>query len=82
MRPVPHPFAAIAVALSFLAAGAARAAVVQRVEIVGLDEAMTQNVRLSLSLVEAIGKDVSGRRMAYLVREAEDETREALAPFG
>ena len=83
MRPAPHPFAAIAVvALSLLAPGAARAAVVQRVDIVGLDEAMTQNVRLSLSLVEAIGKDVSGRRMGYLVREAEDETREALAPFG
>jgi len=83
MRPAPHPFAAIAVAISLLAAaGAARAAVVQRVEIVGLDEAMEQNVRLSLSLVEAIGKDVSGRRMAYLVRAAEDETREALAPFG
>ena len=82
MRPAPHPFANIAIALSFVLAGAAKAAVVQRVEIVGLDEAMTQNVRLSLSLVEAIGKDVSGRRMAYLVREAEDETREALAPFG
>ena len=83
MRPAPHPFAAtVAIALSFLAAGAARAAVVQRVDIVGLDEAMTQNVRLSLSLVEAIGQDVSGRRMSYLVREAEDETREALAPFG
>jgi translocation and assembly module TamA len=83
MRPVPHPFAATAVfALSLFAAGAARAAIVQRVDIVGLDEAMTQNVRLSLSLVDAIGKDVSGRRMAYLVREAEDEAREALAPFG
>jgi translocation and assembly module TamA len=82
MRPAPHPFAIIAVAMSLLAAGAARAAVVQRVDVVGLDEAMTQNVRLSLSLVDAIGKDVSGRRMAYLVREAEGETREALAPFG
>lgn len=82
MRPAPHPFATLVVALSFLAAGAAQAAVVQRVEIVGLDEAMTQNVRLSLSLVDAIGKDVSGRRMGYLVREAEAETREALAPFG
>jgi len=60
----------------------ARAAVVQRVDIVGLDEAMTQNVRTSLSLVDAIGKDVSGRRMAYLVREAEAQTREALEPFG
>ncbi len=82
MRPAPHPFAAIAVAASLLAAGAARAAVVQRVDVVGLDEAMTENVRLSLSLVDALGKDVSARRMAYLVREAEDETREALAPYG
>jgi translocation and assembly module TamA len=83
MRPVPHPFATIAVAACLsAAAAAAQAAVVQRVEIVGLDEAMTENVRLSLSLVDVIGKDVSGRRMAYLVREAEDETREALAPFG
>ena len=52
------------------------------VEIRGLDEVMTENVRVSLSLVDAIGKDVSGRRLAYLLREAEAETREALEPFG
>ena len=79
MRPAPHLLATAALCLS---AAAAQAAVVGKVEIRGLDEAMTENVRLSLSLVESIGKDVSGRRMAYLVREAEDETREALAPFG
>jgi translocation and assembly module TamA len=82
MRPAPHPFAAAAAVLLCLSAGAVRAAVVQRVEIRGLDEAMTQNVRLSLSLVEAVGKDVSGRRMSYLVREADDEAREALEPYG
>jgi translocation and assembly module TamA len=80
MRPVPRLLAIAALCLS--AAGPAQAAVVQRVDIVGLDEAMTRNVRTSLSLVDAIGKDVSGRRMAYLVREAEAETREALEPFG
>ena len=79
MRPAPRLLATAALCLS---AAAAQAAVVGKVEIRGLDEAMTENVRLSLSLVESIGKDVSGRRMAYLVREAEDETREALAPFG
>ncbi|HEY5613704.1 MAG TPA: autotransporter assembly complex family protein [Lysobacter sp.] len=63
-------------------AGAAHAARVETVEIRGLDEAMTTNVRVALSLVDAIGKDVSGRRLAYLVREAEAETREALEPFG
>jgi translocation and assembly module TamA len=37
---------------------------------------------VSLSLVESIDKEVSGRRLTYLLREAEDETREALEPFG
>src|SRR3546814_20507271 len=43
---------------------------------------MTENVRVSLSLVDAIGKDLRGRRLCYLVREADDETREELEPFG
>jgi translocation and assembly module TamA len=79
MRPVPRLFAAAALCLCAAGAQAARVA---RVDIRGLDEAMATNVRSSLSLVDAIGKDVSGRRMAYLVREAEAETREALEPFG
>src|SRR3546814_11791823 len=64
------------------ACGAAGAATVRSVEILGLDEAMTENVRASLSLVDAIGKDLRGRRLGSLVREAADETREALEPFG
>ncbi|MFC3716113.1 autotransporter assembly complex family protein [Luteimonas soli] len=71
-----------AAALLLFACGAADAATVRSVEILGLDEAMTENVRTSLSLVDAIGKDVRGRRLGYLVREADDETREALEPFG
>ncbi|WP_202843704.1 autotransporter assembly complex protein TamA [Luteimonas saliphila] len=78
---LPHRILAI-VALCLFAAGAARAVEVGTVEILGLDEEMTQNVRVSLSLVEAMGQDLSGRRMGYLVREAENETREALEPFG
>jgi translocation and assembly module TamA len=66
----------------FVLATGAQAATVTKVEIRGLNELMTQNVRVSLSLVDAIGKNVSGRRMAYLMREAENETREALEPFG
>jgi len=69
-------------ALGLLAAGGAHAATVTSVDIRGLDETMALNVRVSLSLVDAIGKDVSGRRLAYLLREAEQETREALEPFG
>jgi len=68
--------------LSLLIAGGAQAATVTNVEIRGLDEVMALNVRVSLSLVDAIGKDVSGRRLAYLLREAETEAREALEPFG
>ncbi|MFP7723242.1 autotransporter assembly complex protein TamA [Lysobacter sp. A3-1-A15] len=76
-------FAALATAVLMLTAtGASQAAQVARVDVVGLDEAMTENVRVSLSLVDAIGDEVSARRLAYLVREAEDETREALEPFG
>ncbi len=51
-------------------------------EVVGLGEDETENVRTALSLVEAIGRDVSPRRFRYLLGEAEDEVREALQPFG
>src|SRR5687768_10728113 len=80
MRPVPRLLAAATLCLA--AAFPAQAATVAKVDIVGLDETMTLNVRTSLSLVDAVGRDVSGRRLAYLVREAEAETREALEPFG
>jgi len=72
----------LATALLLVVSGVAQAAKVTGVEIHGLDEVMTRNVRGALSLVDAIGKEVSGRRLAYLVREAENETREALEPFG
>ena len=60
----------------------AQAAGVAAVEIRGLDETRTANVRNALSLVDAIGRDLSTRRLSYLVREADDEVREALEPFG
>ena len=73
----------VAAAVLFLsAAGPAKAVVVDSVEIVGLDEEMTENVRVSLALVDAIGKDVGFRRFSYMLREAEAQTREALEPFG
>ena len=73
---------ALTAAALFTTAVVAQAAQVQAVDIRGLDEPMTANVRGALSLVDAIGRDVSGRRLAYLLREAEVETREALEPFG
>lgn len=78
---LPH-LSLAATALLLLATPSVHAAEVAKVEVLGLDEVMTDNVRGALSLVDAIGKDVSGRRMAYLIREAEAETREALEPFG
>ena len=71
-------------ALACCAAAAPAAAItVTRVDVSGLDnELMAQNVRVSLSLSDAVGKDLSGRRLRYLLREAEAETREALEPFG
>ncbi|MDQ3205892.1 MAG: autotransporter assembly complex protein TamA [Pseudomonadota bacterium] len=61
----------------------AQAARVTDVDIRGIDdEDMAENIRVSLSLVDAIGRELSERRLAYLVGEAEDEAREALQPFG
>lgn len=71
------PFASL-----LLACGLAQAASVARVDVDGLDEAMTENVRVALSLVDAIGDDVPERRLGYLLRVAEQEAREALEPFG
>lgn len=75
----PRRLAAIALLST---GGAVHAVEVGSVEVRGLDEVATENVRLSLSLVDAVGSDVSPRRLEYLIREAEDETREALQPFG
>jgi len=61
----------------------AQAITVTKVDIDGLsDPEMVENVRVSLSLSDAVNKNVSGRRLGYLLREAEAETREALEPFG
>ncbi|MGY1426179.1 autotransporter assembly complex protein TamA [Lysobacter sp. A289] len=69
-------------ALCLFASDPAHAAKVDKVIVTGLDETMTENVRSAVALVDVVGKDLSGRRLAYLVREAEDQTREALEPFG
>ncbi|MCD9007980.1 autotransporter assembly complex protein TamA [Luteimonas sp. XNQY3] len=79
---MPRVHVCLAAALLFVSSAAAHAARVERVDIVGLDEEMTENVRVSLGLQDAVGRDISGRRMGYLLREAERETRKALEPFG
>ncbi|QOW21949.1 autotransporter assembly complex protein TamA [Novilysobacter avium] len=74
--------AAPAALACLLVCGTAHAARVDKVTVLGLDEAMTENVRSAVTLVAASGKEISARRLAYLFRAAEDETREALEPFG
>lgn len=65
-----------------IASTGARAVTIGTVEIRGLDDAMTANVRGSLSLVDASGKNVSERRLHYLVRDVPAQVRDALEPFG
>ena len=66
-----------------LATAPAMAAKVTKVEVTGLpDEVMEDNVRSALSLSDELDKDITARRMNYLLRQAEAETREALEPFG
>ncbi|MCD9029120.1 autotransporter assembly complex protein TamA [Luteimonas sp. BDR2-5] len=76
------PLTLTAVAVLFSASAAVQAARVERVDVEGLDEAMTENVEVSLAIAEAVGKDVSTRRLTYLLRQAESDTRKALEPFG
>ena len=79
----PSP-ARLLIALALAGAALPASAItVTRIEVSGLpDELMAQNVRVSLSLNDELGKDLSARRLNYLLREAEAETREALEPFG
>lgn len=56
---------------------------VQQVRIEGLhDPAIEANVRSALSLEAELDKELRPRRLAYLLRVAQDETRTALEPFG
>ena len=66
-----------------LACAPALADQVTAIRIEGLtDEAMRDNVRTALSLHAELDKDLRQRRLAYLLRVAPDEARQALEPFG
>jgi translocation and assembly module TamA len=72
----------VALALAGVALPAS-AITVTRIEVTGLpNELMAQNVRVSLSLNDELDRDLSARRLNFLLREAEAEAREALEPFG
>jgi translocation and assembly module TamA len=78
---LPH-FRCLSALLLATCACIAQAATVTRIDVRGLDAAMATNVRDALSLEQAVGKNVSGRRLGVLLRGTEDEVRGALEPFG
>ena len=77
-----------AAAILFALTGPALALTVEQVEVRGLEEddeteeAMIENIREAVSLVEAIGSSLGESRFEYLMEQAQDEAREALQPFG
>lgn len=72
----------VLILLAGCTASAAHAVEIARLDVRGLDEAMTENVVNSLSLTDEVGGDISERRLQYLLEEAQDEARAALEPFG
>ncbi|MGV8960169.1 MAG: autotransporter assembly complex protein TamA [Stenotrophomonas sp.] len=59
---------------------------IDKVEIKGLDKGddaeMIENIEVSLSVYDAIGKVQGESRLEYLLSQAERQTRQALEPFG
>ena len=79
----PSPTRLLLALACCLATAPAMAAKVTKVEVSGLaDKVMEDNVRSALSLSDELDKDITARRLNYLLRQAEAETREALEPFG
>ncbi|MCC7096973.1 MAG: outer membrane protein assembly factor [Thermomonas sp.] len=81
---MPNTRYRITVALACLIASAPAFAVkVRQIRIEGLhDPAVEANVRSALSLQDALDRELRPRRLAYLLRTANDEVRTALEPFG
>lgn len=73
----------IATLLALSTIPCAHAALVGDVRIVGIADAdAAHNAELSTALRRAQGKDVSDARLAFLLRQATEEIRAALEPFG
>ncbi len=88
--PVPMPPLKYALPLIFLLLAAVPAAhargTIEKVDITGLDKGddaeMIENIEVSLSLYDTIGKAQGESRLEYLLSQAERQTRQALEPFG
>lgn len=83
----PKNYALPLMFLSLVTASVAHArGTIDKVEIKGLDKGddaeMIENIEVSLSLYDTIGKPQGESRLEYLLSQAERQTREALEPFG
>ena len=85
---LPSRFAVVACALllSCLSATAWARGTVEKVKIQGLDKGddaeIIENIEVSLSLYQVLGKVQGESRLDYLLNQAERQTRQALEPFG
>ena len=73
--------------LLWAVAGTAHArGTIDKVSIAGLDEGddaeMIENIEVSLSLYQAIGREQGESRLEYMLNQAKDQARQALEPFG
>jgi translocation and assembly module TamA len=81
------PTALLLLFLLWALAGTAQArGTIEKVNIEGLDRGddaeMIENIEVSLSLYQTIGKVQGESRLEYLLNQAQDQTRAALEPFG
>ncbi len=83
----PSPFF-LAAALILTPAAAMAAAIVDKVQIKGLNEdddvqrAMAENIRVALTLNDALGTRLGEARLEYLMEQTKDQAAGALGPFG
>ncbi len=83
----PRFLASLALFLCLAAVATAHArGTIEKVEITGLDKdddaAMIENIEVSLTLYESLGKVQGESRLEYLLAQAERQTAQALEPFG
>jgi len=76
----------LSILLLALAGTAHARGTIDKVNIEGLDSGddaeMIENIEVSLSLFQTIGKPQGESRLEYLLNQAQDQTRTALEPFG
>jgi len=85
MPPLKCTLPLLFLSLAFASSAYARGTI-EKVDITGLDRGddaeIIENIEVSLSLYDTIGKEQGESRLEYLLSQAERQTRRALEPFG